>query len=119
MVCTLKKDDRRVMGEVAGQLVKQAVEEFDRIVLILRDDFGFPFSNRFAGKMLDQWFSSKGYLYTGAHLRNLPWMIAYFGPTESLYGQYIGKNSELVNAIKEQVLGEKITGGMETVNNSV
>ncbi|QTR51593.1 hypothetical protein [Candidatus Thiothrix anitrata] len=105
-----KKNDRRAMGEIARRLIKQAVEEFDRIVLLLRDDFGFPFSNKFAEKMLDGWFSSEGYLYTGAHLRNLPWMIAYFGPTESLYGQYIGKNSELTNAIREQVYGAKITG---------
>lgn len=106
---THKKDDRRTMGEVAQQLVEQVVNEFDRIVRVLRDDFGFAFSNKFAEKMLDLWFSSKGYLYTGAHLRNLPWMVAYFGPNESLYGQYIGGNSELVNAVKEHVLGAKIT----------
>ncbi|MCB1622308.1 MAG: hypothetical protein KDI44_16395 [Thiothrix sp.] len=85
------------------------MSEFDRIILVLREDFGFPFSSRFAEKMLDLWFSSQGYCYTGAHLRNLPWMIAYFGPTESIYGQYIGSDTELVRAIIKQVSGARIT----------
>ncbi|RMR74350.1 hypothetical protein [Pseudomonas savastanoi] len=83
------KSNRRAPGPVSQELIDLAITEFDRIVLILRTDFGFSFSDRFAGRMLDQWLDSEGYLYTGAHLRNLPWMIAYFGPAQSLYGQYV------------------------------
>lgn len=104
-----KKEERRKMGDVANRLIDRAVNEFDRIVYVLRDDFGFPFSLPFAEKMLDHWFSAKGYLYMGAHLRNLPWMIAYFGPAHSLYGQFIASNTELATAISQQVSGTKIT----------
>ncbi|MCG5077106.1 hypothetical protein [Paraburkholderia tagetis] len=102
------KSDRRAMGPVARQLIDLAVSEFDRIVLILRDDFGFRFSDAFAERMLDQWFDSRGFCYTGAHLRNLPWMIAYFGPTQKLFGQPIGQNDELANHIRECVPRAKI-----------
>lgn len=59
--------------------------------------------------MLDQWFDSEGFLYTGAHLRNLPWMIAYFGPVQSLFGQYVAKNAELAEAIREKVPAALLT----------
>lgn len=98
---SLDKSARRTeLGPVAQQLISMAVAEFDRIALVLRDDFGFRFSNRFARKMLEQWFDSRGYLYEGAHLRNLPWMVAYFGPAQSLYGQRVGDTGELAQAIR-------------------
>lgn len=103
------KEQRREMGPVAMQLIDIAISEFDRIVLILRDDFGFCFSDAFAGKMLDQWFDSEAYLYIGAHLRNLPWMIAYFAPAMNLYGQPVGQNSELVALISKMVPQAKIS----------
>lgn len=109
------KEQRRPMGPVAKQLIDTAISEFDRIVLILRDDFGFSFSDRFAGKMLEQWFDSKAYLYTGAHLRNLPWMVAYFSPAMELFGQLVGMNAELTGLIREKVPQAKIsdTGRLE------
>jgi hypothetical protein len=103
------KDARRDMGPAARQLIAMAISEFDRIVLILRDDFGFPFSDRFAGRMLDQWFDSQGYRYTGAHLRNLPWMVAYFGPSQSLYGQSVGANADLTDQIRTKVPQARIS----------
>lgn len=109
------RDSRRPMGPAAKQLVNMAVNEFDRIILILRDDFGFPFSNQFARKMLEQWFDSKGYLYTGAHLRNLPWMVAYFGPAQSLYRQYIGNNTDLVNGVRKTVPNAVVNGDGQLV----
>jgi hypothetical protein len=103
------KDARRDMGPAARQLIAMAISEFDRIVLILRDDFGFPFSDRFAGRMLDQWLDSQGYRYTGAHLRNLPWMVAYFGPSQSLYGQAVGANADLTDRIRTKVPQARIS----------
>lgn len=97
------KSSRRAPGPVSRELIDLAIAEFDRIVLILRDDFGFPFSDAFAGRMLNQWLDSEGYLYTGAHLRNLPWMIAYFGPAQSLFGQYVGNNADLAQGIRDHV----------------
>lgn len=92
---------RRKMGPVPDLLIQMAITEFDRIVLILRDDFGFSFSNAFAGKMLGQWFDAKAYLYTAANLRNLPWMIAYFSPSQNLFGQPVGQNAALASAIRK------------------
>ncbi|KWS10977.1 hypothetical protein RA263_26220 [Pseudomonas syringae pv. tagetis] len=103
------KSNRRAPGPVSQELIDLAITEFDRIVLILRTDFGFSFSDRFAGRMLDQWLDSEGYLYTGAHLRNLPWMIAYFGPAQSLYGQYVGNNAELAQGIRTKVPAAMLT----------
>jgi len=105
----VNKHARREMGEAATVLINLVIDEFDRIVLLLRDAFGFPFSNRFARIMLEQWFSSKGYLYEGAHLRNLPWIIAYLGPSQSLYSQYVGKNEALAAKIKGKVASAVIT----------
>lgn len=105
------KASRRPIGIATTQLIHLAVNEFDRIVLILRDNFGFPFSNKFAGQMLNQWFDSQGYLYTGAHLRNLPWMIAYFSPAQSLFGQPVKENTELADRIRECVPQATIGAG--------
>ncbi len=109
------RTSRRPMSEAAIRLISLAVSEFDRIVLILRDDFGFSFSNNFAERMLNQWFDSKGYLYNGAHVRNLPWMIAYFGPSQSLFGQPVAQNEELATAILQNVpqAGFSDTGRLE------
>lgn len=103
------KNARREMGPAARQLIELAVSEFDRIVLILRSDFGFPFSNTFAERMLDRWFGSQGYLYVGAHLRNLPWMVAYFAPAQNLFGQLVGNNSELADQIRTKVQQARIS----------
>ncbi|WP_408914480.1 hypothetical protein [Brucella pseudogrignonensis] len=96
-------NSRREMGEAARLIIELAINEFDRIVYLLRKDFGFQFSEKFAGKMLEGWFDAEGYLYTGAHLRNVPWMIAYFGPTQSIYSQYVGRNKTLTDSIRSKV----------------
>lgn len=105
----LNKDARKEMSAVSRELIHMAITEFDRIVLILRDDFGFRFSDKFALRMLDQWFDSQGYRYEGAHLRNLPWMIAYFGPTQNLFGQVVKGNEELCASIMAQVHGASLS----------
>jgi hypothetical protein len=103
------KMQRRQMGPIAKQMIEIAISEFDRIVLILRDDFGFNFSDAFAEQMLEQWFDSEAYLYTGAHLRNLPWMVAYFAPAMNLFGQLVAKNAELTCKIRAKVPQAKIS----------
>lgn len=105
----LNKEARREMSAISRQLIHLAIAEFDRIVLILRDDFGFRFSDKFALRMLDQWFDSQAYRYEGAHLRNLPWMIAYFGPAQNLFGQPIKSNEELCSSILTRVRGASLS----------
>lgn len=95
--------DKRPLDNLAKELQTTAFAEFDRIVLILRDDLGFRFSDAFAVRMLESWLTSEGYRYGGAHLRNLPWMILYFGGSANLYGQPITPNPDLVDAIDASV----------------
>jgi hypothetical protein len=99
----LRKEDRRPIGAASNQLIQIAVNEFDRIILLLREDFEIHFSNAFAGRMLEFWFDAEGYRYKGAHLRNLPWMIAYFGPVQSLFGQRFDEQSKLRSAIARTI----------------
>lgn len=98
-----KPTDRRGFDPLAEKLIDLAVSEFDRIVLILRDDYGFWISDALALRMLKVWFADQGYLYTGAHLRNLPWMVGYFAASEKLFGQPIGRKQDLADAITAQV----------------
>ncbi len=97
------KDSRRTYDAMGNTLIDTAIAEFDRIVLILRDDYGFRISDALAGRMLESWFKSKGFLYQGAHLRNLPWMIGYFAKSENLFRQRVGQNEDLAAAIRENV----------------
>mgnify|MGYP001794911306 CR=1 FL=1 len=66
------RTERRAFDPMARKLIDMAVSEFDRILYILRDDYRFRISDNLAGRMLKSWFAEEGYLYTGAHLRNLP-----------------------------------------------
>jgi hypothetical protein len=97
------RSNLRKMNPIARQLIEMAIMEFDRIVTVLRHDLGFKFSDKFAERMLRQWFDNRGYLYAGAHLRNLPWMIVYMANSLDLFGQYVGTNEGLADAIRQQV----------------
>ena len=72
---------------------------------MLESAYGFPISLQLAQEMLRGWFGHQGYLYTGVHLRNLPWMVGYFGGAASLYGRKIGLNIDLANAVTGAVPG--------------
>lgn len=95
--------EKRPFDSLAKDLLKTAFEEFDRTVLILRDDLGFRFSDAFAIRMLESWLTSEGFRYSGAHLRNLPWMILYFGGSANLYRQPIEDKSEITSAVLNAV----------------
>jgi hypothetical protein len=102
---TRPSDERRAFDPMAEELIQLTVSEFDRIILILEDDYGFPISVKLAEEMLRGWFGLQGYLYTGAHLRNVPWMVGYFGGSAALYGRKLGANPDLVKAITDNVAG--------------
>lgn len=58
----------------------------------------------------------RGYLYTGATLRNVPWIFAYMSDATRLFGQKVSGNAELVKAIAAEVPGAEIssTGRLES-----
>jgi hypothetical protein len=98
----LKRDARREPSEFGQELRKLAIEQFDRVIHVLKDDLGFTPSLKLSASMLRVWLISHGYDYVGAHRRNLPWMIAYLSKAENLYFQFIGRNALLARSIRER-----------------
>lgn len=96
---TIDKADRREISDFGRKIIRIAVEEFDRAIYVLSEALGFHVSAPLAEEMLRDWIAAEGYLYTGAHLRNIPWMLAYFSKRQSLFGRQIRRNDELVEAI--------------------
>ena len=99
----LRKNRRRAFSPLANAIQDIAVQHFDRCIDIISDDIGFRPSFSLCRRMLHVFFSAQGYLYSGAHLRNVPWMIAYFAKGENLYGQVIPANTGLARALIEKV----------------
>ena len=114
---TRPSDERRQFDPTAEKTIATAVSEFDRIILILQGDYGFPISEKLAEEMLRGWFGLRGYLYTGAHIRNVPWMVGYFGGSASLFGRKIGASHELATAITNNVRGAIIDGNQQLLRN--
>lgn len=99
------RNSRRAFDAMAQELISLTVSEFDRIIYILKDEYGFPISPRLAEEMLRGWFGQQAYLYTGAHPRNVPWMVGYLSGSVGLFGRKIGSNAELASAITDNVPG--------------
>ncbi|WP_421423931.1 hypothetical protein [Agrobacterium rosae] len=97
------KNARRQTSELGQAIRRLAIQEFDRVVLVLSQDLGIPLSRSLAERMLRVWLAAQGYEYVGAHLRNVPWMIAYFAKSESLFGQKVDGIEELVQAIEARL----------------
>ncbi len=65
-------------------------------------------SQRALRGMLERYKGERGYMYTGATLRNVPWIFAYMSDATDLFGQDVGGNEQLAAAIKRQVPGAQI-----------
>ena len=98
----LQREARREPSQFGKELRELAINQFDRIIHVLKSDLGFKPGPTLCASMLRVWLLSRGYDYEGAHRRNLPWMIAYLSKAESLYYQYIGGNAVLARAIRER-----------------
>lgn len=94
-----QKADRRAPSKLGCNLVRLAVLQFDRVIVTLQEDIGFWPSRRLALNWLRVWLTGRGFDYEGAHLRNLPWMIAYMAKAENLFGERIGQNKDLKIAV--------------------
>lgn len=97
----INKGDRREISDFGRKIIRIAIEEFDRVIYVLSQTLGFHISPTLAEDMLRDWIAAEGYLYTGAHMRNIPWMLAYFSRRQSLFGRRILDNVELMDAIHE------------------
>lgn len=95
-----KSSLKPAMDQQAQRALTVLVEEFDRVVALLKRDTGILFSPRLLGGMLDRFRAERGYLYKGTTVLNIPWMFAYFSDSNSLWWQYCRDDSGLPQAIR-------------------
>lgn len=99
-----QKTDRKTKFDgVPRRIVKILIEQFDRVVYILERHTQVQLSDNALRGMLERYKGEQGYLYTGATLRNVPWIFAYMSDATPLFAQRVDGNTELTNAIRTQV----------------
>lgn len=103
-----KTDRKSRFDGVPRKILKLLIEQFDRVVYILEKDTQVALSENALRGMLQRYKGERGYLYTGATLRNVPWIFAYMSDATRLFGQKVGGNAELVEAIAYKVPGAEI-----------
>ena len=84
------------------KILKILIEQFDRVIYLLRKELGVNISQNLAIRMLEQYRRERGYLYTGATLTNIPWIFAYMADSQSLFGQLL-LDDDLVKAVSAEV----------------
>ncbi|MGP0172710.1 hypothetical protein ACSVIJ_12585 [Pseudomonas sp. NCHU5208] len=94
---------------VPRKIVKLLIEHFDRVAYILEKQTGLVLSTNALGKMLDRYVGERGFMYSGATLRNVPWVFAYMSNATDLFNQRVSGNSALVEAIRQHVPGADIS----------
>ncbi len=104
-----KEDRKSSIDGVPLKILSTVINEFDRIVYILKKVTGINFSENLLRKMLATYKAAEGYLYIGASQLNTPWIFAYMSHAQPLYMQYI-KNSALLEAIDQALSNAVITG---------
>lgn len=79
------------------------ISEFDRVIYLLQKQTGIRFSYNLVRKMLKKYRDTKGHLYMGASLINIPWIFAYMTDSQSLFMQNVSGNPELTKAIEDTI----------------
>ena len=104
-----QKTDRKARFDgVPRKIIKLLIEQFDRVVYILEKQTHVVLSPKALRGMLERYKGEQGYLYTGATLRNVPWIFAYMSDATPLFAQKVSGNDELTKAILTRVLEAKI-----------
>ncbi|MCP2024281.1 UNVERIFIED_ORG: hypothetical protein J2Y76_005196 [Pseudomonas reinekei] len=99
-----QKTDRKAKFDgVPRKIVRILIEQFDRVVYILEKQTRVALSANTLKGMLERYKGEQGYLYTGATLRNVPWIFAYMSDATALFAQRVGENHELTAAIRSHV----------------
>ena len=85
-----KKTERKTRFDgVPRKILKLLIEQFDRVVYILEKETQLVLSENALRGMLQRYKGERGYLYTGATLRNVPWIFAYMSDATRLFGQKV------------------------------
>jgi hypothetical protein len=84
------------------------IEQFDRVAYIIEKQTNVVLSDKALRGMLERYKGERGYMYTGATLRNVPWIFAYMSDATALFGQKVAANKALVKAILDRAPGASI-----------
>lgn len=85
---------------VPRKIVLLLIEQFDRVVYVLEKQTGLSFSKAMLEKMLARYKGCRGFMYTGATLRNVPWIFAYMSDATDLFGQRVTGNDALSGQLR-------------------
>lgn len=84
------------------------IEQFDRVAYIIEKQINVALSAATLRGMLERYKGERGYMYTGATLRNIPWIFAYMSDATDLFGQRVAANEALAKAISDSAPGATI-----------
>jgi len=104
-----QKTDRKVGFEgTPRKILMLLIEQFDRVAYVIEKQTNLALSAATLRGMLERYKGERGYMYTGATLRNVPWIFAYMSDATDLFGQRIAPNAALAKAISDRVSGARI-----------
>jgi len=112
------RKQKRAFNDIALKTLGIVLFQFDRIIYILEKETGLQISEKLAQNILDHWLTGEGYLYSGANLQNIPWMVAYRTRSLSIFGQKIVDNERLKANIEKNIPSAKISEDGRITNGS-
>lgn len=77
-------------------------ENFDLAIYLLSQISGLKVNESFASLILQEYLSSQGYMYYGATLYNIPWMLLYFLNAKPCFGKFVREGSPLYEMLKKR-----------------
>ena len=112
-----KENEKRTLTKdaLALEILTILKENFDRITYLLKKQFGINFSTAFMEKTLENYLAMQGYIYSGATLENIPWVLLYLSMNRNLYGQSIRKDSFIYDELKKKKHGIQFSETESTV----
>jgi hypothetical protein len=94
-----RRERKTQFDGVPRKILILLTEQFDRVVYMLEKQTKLVFSKNALTGMLNRYRGETGYMYTGATLRNVPWIFAYMSDATDLFAQKVSGNEALVESI--------------------
>lgn len=86
----MTENSRRANEDAVSFEIKRIlIDNFDRVIYFIKKTIGIRLSLRGQMARLENYQNSRGWLYTGANLINIPWIFLYQGRAGTLAGQGI------------------------------
>lgn len=98
---SLKPENKRNKeDEISIEIKRLLIENFDRVIYFINKTIGIrlPYNTDKLIQILEIYKSSRGWMYVGANLINIPWIFLYQCRSQSLAGMVINK-AEIKEAI--------------------